>query len=318
MKSIVELDPFRCRVWELHDRLQEHISEENCRAESRSFQEHGQLVPVLGRRVEGDVNFDVELIYGARRLFVARLINRPLLVELRDLTDAQAIVAMDLENRQRRDVSPYERGRSYARWLRAGYFASQEDLARVLRVSPSQVSRLIKVASLPTVVVDAFGSATEIREAWGVELANVLQDPNRRAQAIHAARSIVTSASRPPAPEVFRKLLSSSITGRKPKVVGHDRVAKDSAGSPLVRIRHQRNSISIVLPIEKVSAKTLHAIERSVVDLRGERNAAGTEPVVATSAAGPVHDESAQEFSPSRTIEHGVRACEIERVRIAV
>jgi ParB family chromosome partitioning protein len=273
MKSIVEVSPFRCRVWELHDRLQEHITEENCRAEIKSFQDHGQLLPVLGRRVDGDFNCDVELIYGARRLFVARLINKPLLVELRDMTDEQAIVAMDLENRQRRDVSPYERGRSYARWLRAGHFASQEDLAQVLRVSPSQVSRLIKVASLPSVIVDAFGSATEIREGWGVELAEVLQDPKRRPRAIHEARSIINSAasSRPPAPDVFRKLLSSSIPGRKPKVAYHDNVIKDVAGSPLFRVRHQRNSISIVLPLEKVSATMLRVIEQSVADILSPR-----------------------------------------------
>ena len=38
------------------------------------------------------------------------------------LTDQEAIIAMDIENRQRADTSPYERGVAYARWLNAGYF----------------------------------------------------------------------------------------------------------------------------------------------------------------------------------------------------
>src|ERR1700678_2391533 len=126
LHSLRKVNPFRCRVWTLHDRIEEHITEESCRTEIDSFAVHGQVVPVLGRPVLGDPNFDVELIYGARRLFVARHLNQPLLVELCDLSDFEAIVAMDIENRQRSDISPYERGVAFATWLRTGHFASQQ------------------------------------------------------------------------------------------------------------------------------------------------------------------------------------------------
>src|SRR5262245_57838727 len=143
MKSIVSVNPFRCRMWALHDRLETHVTEDTCRAEIESISKHGQLVPVLGRPLRQDPDYEVELIYGARRLFVARLINQPLLVELRELSDRDAIVAMDVENRLRQDISPYERGRSYARYLQSGFFKSQDEIARSLKISASQVSRLL-------------------------------------------------------------------------------------------------------------------------------------------------------------------------------
>ncbi len=122
MRSVILMDPFRCRMWDLHDRFEAAITEQSCKAEIESFQRHGQLVPVLGRPIRGDPQHEVELIYGGRRLFVARHLNKQILVEMRPMTDREAIVAMDIENRQRLDISPFERGFSYTRWLRMGLF----------------------------------------------------------------------------------------------------------------------------------------------------------------------------------------------------
>src|SRR5688572_6279056 len=99
MTSIHSVNPFRCRVWALHDRLEGEISEETCRAEIDSFSRHGQLVPVLGRPLQAGSSYDVELICGARRLFAARHLNLPLKVDLREMSDHDAIIAMDIENR---------------------------------------------------------------------------------------------------------------------------------------------------------------------------------------------------------------------------
>lgn len=267
MQSVVSVNPFRCRMWALHDRLESEINEETCRTEIESFSRHGQLVPALGRALQGESDFDVELVYGARRLFVARHINRPLQVELRNLSDREAIILMDIENRQRKDVSPYERGLSYARWMRAGYFRSQDDIARALKVSSSQVSRLLKLARLPAVVVDAFGCSGDICEGWGVDLVTALDDPHRRQSVVHKARTISRSSPRPPARDVYRQMLAASTPGRRPKVSPHDEVIKDDNGMPLFRIRHQSSSIAVLLPLEKVSSRTLENIRTLVAGI---------------------------------------------------
>ena len=236
MPSIVAVNPFKCRMWGLHDRLDTHINEETCRAEIESFLRHGQLVPVLGRRLNGDPGHEIELIYGARRLFVARHINKPLLAELRELSDRDALIAMDIENRERVDISPYERGMSYVRWIFEGHFKTQEDLAKGLRVSASQVSRLLKLARMPSVIVAAFENPTEIRESWGLELIDACEDPQRRDRLLREARSIARMRPRLTATEVYRNLQTACACGRRVRSSSHDRVVKDTGGAPLFRL----------------------------------------------------------------------------------
>jgi len=276
MPTIVAANPFRCRMWAYHDRNECQVTERTCDAEIASFSRHGQLLPVLGRPLQGDPDFDYELIYGARRLFVARHINKPLMVEVRELADREAIVAMDIENRQRLEVSAYERGVSYARWLRAGHFESQEDLSRALKISPSVVSRLTKLARLPAAVVSAFHDPTEICESWGLELIEALEDPRRREVTLRAARRIAAEAQRPSASEVYRRLLAACASGRKIKQRAHDEVIKDDTGEPLFRIRQNSTSIALLLPAEIVSAAVLEEVRQAVRSVLSTRRAATT------------------------------------------
>jgi len=264
-RKVISISPFRCRMWALHDRFESTISEESCRAEIASFARHGQLVPVLGRPVQGDPGYDVEHIYGARRLFVARHIGREIVVELREMTDREAIISMDIENRLRSDISPYERGMSYTRWLRGGHFQSQEDVARALRTSASQVSRLLKLARLPSIVVDAFGAPGEIRETWGLEIIDALADPQRREQTLRNARAIAGIVPRPSGLEVYRQLLSAESRKRS-RSRSRDRVVRDAAGNPIFRIRRLRSAFALLVPA-RISEQTLTALTRGVTDI---------------------------------------------------
>lgn len=270
--TVVSVNPLRCRLWALHDRLEEHLTEEACKEQIESCRMHGQIVPALGRALQGDPEHDVEIIYGARRLFVARHLARPLLVELREMSDREALIAMDIENRQRVDISPYERGLSYHRWLRSGYFKSQGDIARELNVSASQVSRLLKLARLPAIVLEALGKVADIREEWGIELAAALDDPQRRAAVIRTARGIAGMAERPGSREVFTRLLAASGGGRKVKVRSRDEVVSNAHGVPVFRIRQQRNSLALLLPLQGVSQESLREIRRVMLDILQQQN----------------------------------------------
>jgi ParB family transcriptional regulator, chromosome partitioning protein len=266
MKQIVFVNPFRCRMWDLHDRDGDDVDEETCKAEIQSMSQHGQLVPVLGRALSGESQHDVELIYGARRLFVARHLNIPLAVELRKLTDQEAIIAMDIENRMRLDLSPYERGRCYLRWLRGSYFSSQEEIARALRISPAKVSRLVRIAQLPTVIVSAFRRPTDIHENWGLALADAWRDKTKQAALAKRARAIASSQKRPP-PEHIVKDLLSPIRSPRLRASTHDEVVKDDGGRPLFRVRRHLYSVSIILPIKSMSDQTVRNVLYSVRNL---------------------------------------------------
>src|SRR5947207_1672545 len=87
MTTIVAVNPFRCCMWPLHDRLEQHVDEGSCRVEIESVRKNGQLVPTLGRALQPNSEYDYELIYGARRLFIARHLNRQMLVDVRAMTD---------------------------------------------------------------------------------------------------------------------------------------------------------------------------------------------------------------------------------------
>jgi ParB family chromosome partitioning protein len=263
-------------MWDGHARLEEHINEETCRDEIESFTLHGQKIPVLARPYKSDTTHDFELIYGARRLFVARLLNVPLLLESKELTDREATVALDIENRQRKELSPYERGRSYQAWLRAGIFSSQDELARALNLSNSQVSRLLRLAQLPSVVVGAFASPVDICENWGRMLVDIWKDPPKQRALTAAARAIAKEPEPLPAPTVFRRLIAAP-NGSDPRrgsaqSDSHDEVVKDAQGNPLFRIRHHRRDTALLLPTMSVPAHVLSAIKDEVAGILHRAN----------------------------------------------
>lgn len=265
LDSIVSVNPFRCRMWEMHDRLQDHLSEESCRTEIASFEKHGQLVPALGRRIARDPHFDIELICGSRRLFVARHLNQPLRVEVREMSDIEAIVAIDIENRQRADVSPYERGLSFVEWSRSGYFRSQDEIARTLRISASHVSRLMQLARLPSVILSAFDSPASICEAWGLDLLRALENPQMRQPVINTARALAQAAPRPAPKDVFRQLMAAG-RGRTARKRLRDEVVMDGSGRPLYRVRRQNHSLAILLPISGLHPDIENRVKCAVVD----------------------------------------------------
>jgi ParB/RepB/Spo0J family partition protein len=281
MSQVRSVSPFRCRVWDFHDRLDHLIVEDTCRDEIASFAKNGQLVAALGRPIRDDPDYDIELICGARRLFVARHLNVQLLVDVREMTDRDAIIAMDVENRQRQDISPYERGLSFARYLRGGHFESQEQLAKVLKISQSQVSRLLTLARLPSIVVDAFTSPLEIREGWGPELVSALQDPKKRDAIMDCARTLASVCPRPPTTEVYQQLISAATGDRKPRKRSRDQIVTAHDGTPLFRIRPQQTAIAVLLPREKISQEVLQELRDAVRDVmrRKRRSSAVSKPL---------------------------------------
>lgn len=263
MHETVRVNPFRCRVWEDHARLEEYVTEESCREEIQSMQKGGQLVPAIGRRIQGDPMHEVEVICGARRLFAARHINAPLVIEIRDLSDREAAIVLDIENRQRQDLSAYERGRSFSRWISTGCFESQEDIADALKISRSQVSRLLKVSKLPSVVVEAFGSPADICEAWGIRLHEACSDENVRPKMVSRARSLQSSGERPPAHAVFTRLMVGAHESHQRLQKKHE-VVIGQGGLPLFRIKHHQEEVALLINRQKISNSTLAKIKDAV------------------------------------------------------
>jgi ParB family transcriptional regulator, chromosome partitioning protein len=255
--QIEEVEPAACRMWSMHERLGEEVTAKSCASLIESVKSHGIKQPVLGRRIVPEGRCEIELIYGARRLFAAQQLGMRIPVQLSDLDDRAALIEMDIENRERRDISPYERGVSYRRWLAAGMFGSQAELAKSLRISGAQVSRLLRFSELPAVVVSAFESVEEIREEWAVELAKRCRNDKTRETILRRARAQGGSL-RPPL-TVYRALVEDGRQGSG-RSNDRDEVVKDAAGRPLLRIGFRSKSIHFIIPRDRIRNEDLQRI----------------------------------------------------------
>jgi ParB family chromosome partitioning protein len=254
-------------MWRGHGRLPELITEQSCRDEIQSFQRHGQKQPVLGRPLVGDPQYKIELIYGARRLFAAQHLNVDLLVEVRDLDDASAFVEMDVENRLRRDWSPYERGIAYMDWIRSGYFSSQRELAAAIGASEAHVSRSLKFAELPSAVTGAFRDLTKIKESWAVVLAERCKDLEVRTRMIDVARRLGDEKEDLEPGTTMNALLDCERAKRKARAARRDTVVRSTEGMPLFRISYRNKDVHIVVPRDHVSTQMIEDVTNVLRDL---------------------------------------------------
>ena len=261
--TVRRVSPAKCKVWALHVRAEDSINSDSCASLMGSIRRHGQRHPVLARPRHSTDGAEYELIYGARRLFTAQQLGVDLLVDVRDIDDRAALIEMDIENRPREDISPYERGVNYGRWLRAGYFKNQMELAKELGISEARVSRLLKYSQLPAVVVAAFDSVRDIREEWAVRLANKCRDPKLRSDIMRRARERAASP-RKNSPQCIFEALLSGATAKTIKESSRDEVIRGSNGKSLFRIAVHAKTLHVVLPRAEVSPEILEDITRAV------------------------------------------------------
>ncbi len=196
------VDPARCRMWERHNRRYDLLTQSRCQDLIDGFKSQGrQEFPAIVRKIDGDEEFDYEVICGARRHWTViwlREHNYPefkYLIEVRDLTDEQAFRLSDIENRDNLDLSDYERAIDYKDAL-GRYYKTQKEMAERLEVSEGWLSRYLDLAALPATVVKAFPDVMEIRTKHGRDLKPYLKDKRTRAEVIAKAEDILKAQSK--------------------------------------------------------------------------------------------------------------------------
>ncbi len=181
-KTLRWIDPARARMWERHNRDYALLNEENCRDLIDGIRAQGQQeFPAIVRRID-DGDHEFEVICGARRHFAVSWLRAhnyaqfKYLVEVRDISDEEAFRLADIENRDREDISDYERAIDYADAVARYYGGKQKAMAERLEVSQPWLSRYLQLAKLPDVIVKAFPNIREIRERNARELKPLLAD----------------------------------------------------------------------------------------------------------------------------------------------
>ena len=194
-KTLHWVDPEDCVMWDRHNRSYDLLTEESCRDLIDAIRAQGrQEFPAVVRRPADGGPYEV--ICGARRHFAVSWLRAHgytqfrYLVEVRDLTDEEAFRLADVENRNRADISDYERAVDYAAALQSYYGSSQKAMAERLEVSQAWLSRYLALARLPEEVVAAFASVRDLREAHARQLTPLMRTTQGRDDVMAEARRI--------------------------------------------------------------------------------------------------------------------------------
>jgi ParB family chromosome partitioning protein len=211
--NILSVDPRRCRPWKYHNRTAAWYTKERCQDLIDSLVKDGQLEPALGRKIQGDPDFDFELIYGMRRRFAAEFTHVKLKLRLTEADDTKAAVLMHIENADRQDITAMERALSFQQQLEAKIFPTQEAMAEAFGLGSPQITKLLKAAQLfkHAAIAQLFPDKSAVPVAPAYELAALMERPGAKEIVLKAAQNWGArgEAGRPPAATL--KYLAGSL-----------------------------------------------------------------------------------------------------------
>lgn len=195
-KALLWVDPERCRMWSHHNRRYDLLDESRCADLIQGIKAQGcQEFPAIVRRLQDDSGYDYEVICGARRHWAITWLRRhnypqfKFLIEVRRLTDEEAFRLSDSENRDREDISDYERALDYRKAMDL-YYQSQKAMAQRLEVSEAWLSRYLDLASLPEEIVQAYPNIAELKVHHARELKPLLRDSLSRHRLLERATEL--------------------------------------------------------------------------------------------------------------------------------
>lgn len=187
-----------------------------------------------------------EIVFGHRRHRACLELGIPVLAMVEQVNEQDLFVAMERENRSRKDLSAWEQGMMYARALDAGLYASNRQLAAAIGRDLGDVGKALSLARLPKAVVDAFSSPLDLQFRWAKLLNDAQQkDPDglmARAKALAARAEPLT------AKQVLERLLDLDDPAQAQRTAEHviqnerERVAvvaTDEQGRTVVRFDRQ-------------------------------------------------------------------------------
>jgi ParB family chromosome partitioning protein len=211
-ENVHAVDPKRCRPWKFHNRTDAWYTRERCQDLIDSIAKDGQLEPALARRLDGDKDYDFELIFGMRRRFACEATGQKLKVRVVDADDARAAVLMHIENADRQDITPMERAISFQVQAEAKVFPTQEAMAEALGVSKGQVAKMIKAAGLlkSPAILALFPDRSVVPVELAYQLAAVMERPGAKEVVLKAAQTLGSrGGAKRPAAELLKSLLAS-------------------------------------------------------------------------------------------------------------
>ena len=265
------VDPAECRMWAGHNRAYELLTEERCRDLIDGIRAQGRQEFPATVRPAGEGQQRYEVICGARRHFAVSWLRANgytqfrYLIEVRELSDEEAFRLADIENREREDLSDYERARDYARALERYYGGEQKRMAERLEVSPAWLSRYLALARLPDEIVGAYANLTHIRERHARALTTAMRGGEARKAVLREAVALASEqaerrdAGQPP-------LDGAQVISRLSAASKHPVLPAKGAARGSVAVRKHRDGISIDIPRAMSFAQAKKAVLAALAD----------------------------------------------------
>lgn len=278
-KQQMLVDPAICRMWSKHNRRYDLLSQGRCQHLIDELKAQGkQEFPAIVRKVNDGSGFQYEVICGARRHFSVswlRANNYPqfkFLVEIRTLTDEEAFRLSDIENRDREDISDYERALDYKRALGEYYGESQKEMSKRVELSEVRLGQFLMLADLPDEIVEAYANVTDIKERQSRGLRPFLKETRTRQLMLKKAKEIAETQANLrdkkkdliSGQEVVR-LLCAAVKPSKP--AGKSALADftSAAGKPLLKVQRQGKA-GLLLDIKSNSGATKDEVIKACTD----------------------------------------------------
>jgi ParB family transcriptional regulator, chromosome partitioning protein len=222
-RVVLELDPKRVRFSSIANRDERSLNVKDAAflELKTDLAQSGQEFPIKVRAIEGDPAHEFEVVAGHRRLKACLELDReteggfPVLAILDANTAELKHIALKMyrENKVREDLSPYEYGRMFRKWLDAGVFKTQSEIAAATRLSQPSVSVYTAVYELPREIHAAFGDPRVISMRWIQELAKALKADE--AGVLGLARELARLVPKPPAEAIYEQLTNPATSSGK-------------------------------------------------------------------------------------------------------
>jgi ParB family chromosome partitioning protein len=233
--DLIEDSPYRDRAdWGFEGEAFERLI--------RTIVQEGQLVPVAVRRKPDDPD-RYEIIWGHRRVRACRNLGIKVRAVVREVDTRSLALLMDLENTQRENLSTIERARKYRKLIDDGVFATQNELAVHFRMSEGHTSKLLLVAGLPDVVVQAMGDPGRVSYRQWLRLANGLKAPEAFGAAAAVAEAV---AGGPPSFEARIDAFIEAAQGG-PRQNGSQTLSADGVGTIGTAKRSRKGRVTLEL-----------------------------------------------------------------------
>lgn len=198
-KSYLWVDPASCKMWDKHDRDYSLLSidDPKCMDLVEGIKSQGrQEIPAVVRALKNDPDYKYEVIIGARRHWAITWLrdnNYPSFkycIEVKALSDEEAFRLNDMENRDREDVSDYERAVNYKRAIALYYNGSDSQLAERIGYTRANLSYLLALTDLPKDVISAFGDPRNILINYGRKIKKAIKSATAKKNVIEKAKEL--------------------------------------------------------------------------------------------------------------------------------